>query len=90
MSKNVTSRIYTLLWAKWLKMPGLGVGGQPNLGNACILGLSGQATPPLMAVFFAKNAHHFTKMRPSEELGTLYIYRRCHSHIFLFFLLQMF
>ena len=21
-------------------------GGQPNLGNACILGLSGQATPP--------------------------------------------
>ena len=25
-----------------------GVGGQPNLGNAFILGLSGPATPPLL------------------------------------------
>ena len=30
----------------WIRGWGGGVGGQPNLGNACILGLSGQATPP--------------------------------------------
>ena len=27
-----------------------GWGGQPNLGNACILGLSGPVTPPLVYV----------------------------------------
>ena len=42
LSKNVASRIYTLLWAKSLRMPG----GQPNLGNAWILGTFGQASPP--------------------------------------------
>ena len=47
--KNVASRIYLILWAKSLRMPGLGgggEGGQPNLGNACILGVSVPATPP--------------------------------------------
>ena len=50
LSKIVASRIYAILWAKSLRMPGLGGGGggQPNLGNACILGLSGPATPPLV------------------------------------------
>ena len=41
LSKNVTSRIYALLLAKFAKVPGLGVsgrGGQPNFGNARILG----------------------------------------------------
>ena len=34
-------------------MPGLGGGGgQPNLGNACILGVSGPATPPLYGPSF--------------------------------------
>ena len=47
LSKIVASRIYAILWAKSLRMPGLGGGGgQPNLGNACILGLSGPVTPP--------------------------------------------
>ena len=48
LSKIVASRIYAILWAKSLRMPGLGGGGvgQPNLGNACILGSSGPATPP--------------------------------------------
>ena len=31
------------VWAKSLRMPGLG--GQPNLGNACILGKIGMALP---------------------------------------------
>ena len=47
--KNVASRIYLILWAKSLRMPGLGAGGeggQPNLGNACILGQNGPETPP--------------------------------------------
>ena len=43
--KNVASRIHALLWAKSLRMPGLGE-DQPNLGNAWILGTSGTATPP--------------------------------------------
>ena len=48
LSKNVASRIYVILWAKSLMMPGLGGGGgQPNFGNACILGVSGPVTPPL-------------------------------------------
>ena len=48
LSKIVASRIYVILWAKSLRMPGLGGGGgQPNLGNACILGLAGPITPPL-------------------------------------------
>ena len=49
LSKIVASRIYAILWAKSLRMPGLGGGGggQPNLGNACILGASGPGTPPL-------------------------------------------
>ena len=50
LSKIVASRIYAILWAKSLRMPGLGGGGggggQPNLGNACILGASGPAIPP--------------------------------------------
>ena len=51
--KNIASRIYVISWAKSLRMPGLGGGvggGQPNLGNACILGLSGQAAPPLVGM----------------------------------------
>ena len=52
LSKIVASHIYAILWAKSLRMPGLGGrggggGGQPNLGNACILGVSGPVTPPL-------------------------------------------
>ena len=50
LSKIVTSRIYALLWAKSLRMPGLG--GQPNLRNVCILGKNGTATPPLQQFVF--------------------------------------
>ena len=50
LSKNVASRIYAILWAKSLRMPGLGGvgvgGGQPNLGNAWILGVSVPASHP--------------------------------------------
>ena len=49
LSKNVTSRIYALLLAKFAKVPGLG--GQPNFGNARILGAYGPATRPLMKSF---------------------------------------
>ena len=51
LSKIVASRIYAILWAKSLRMPGLGGGGggQPNSGNAWILGASGPGTPPLFA-----------------------------------------
>ena len=51
LSKIVASRIYAILWAKSLRMPGLGGGGgggQPNLGNACILGTFGPVTHPLL------------------------------------------
>ena len=49
LSKIVASRIYAILWAKSLRMPGLGDGGgQPNLGNAWILGVSVPGTPPLV------------------------------------------
>ena len=49
MSKNVASRSYALLWAK------SGVGGvQPNLGNACILGVSGPEFHPLLAAIKAE------------------------------------
>ena len=44
LSKIVASRIYAILWAKSLRMPGL---GGPNLGNACILGVSVPASHPL-------------------------------------------
>ena len=44
--KNVASRIFAILWAKSLRMPGLGGGGPPNLGNACILLASGMASHP--------------------------------------------
>ena len=55
LSKIVASRIYAILWAKSLRMPGLGGGGggQPNLGNACILGASGPVTPPLVGLIQA-------------------------------------
>ena len=47
VEKDVASRIYVLVWAKSLRMPGLGGGGgQPNLGNACILRTFGTETPP--------------------------------------------
>ena len=36
-----------LVCAKSLRMPGLGGGGQPNLGNAWILGTNGPAAHPL-------------------------------------------
>ena len=55
LSKNVASRIYALLLAKFAKAPGLGGGGgQPNSGNASILGAYGTPTPPLVAdaIFF--------------------------------------
>ena len=52
LSKIVASRIYAILWAKSLRMPGLGGGGQPNLGNACILGASVPGTPPLLHKLF--------------------------------------
>ena len=45
LSKNVTSHIYALLWAKFARMPGLG-GGQPNFGNARFLGAYGPPAPP--------------------------------------------
>ena len=46
-SKNVASRIYALIWAKSLRMSGLGGGGcQPNLGNVWILGTYGMASSP--------------------------------------------
>ena len=32
-------------------MPGLGGGGQPNLGNACILGAYGPELPPIEPVY---------------------------------------
>ena len=51
LSKNVVSRIYALLLAKFAKVPGLGgevgVGGQLNSGHASILGASGPPTHPL-------------------------------------------
>ena len=47
LSKNVASRIYILLWTIFARMPGLGGGGQPNFGNARILGAYGPPTPPL-------------------------------------------
>ena len=51
--KIVASRIYAILWAiaqdAWIRGWGVvGGGGQPNLENACILGVSGPATPPLV------------------------------------------
>ena len=46
LSKNVTSRIYALLLAKFAKVPGLGGGGQPNFGNARILDAYGPQTHP--------------------------------------------
>ena len=46
LSKNVASGIYALLLAKFAKVPGLGGGGQPNFGNARILGAFGRATHP--------------------------------------------
>ena len=64
-TKNVTSRIYALVWAKSLRMPGLGGGGgQPNIGNACILGTLNPATHPLTLIWKAAEnglgKHHNT------------------------------
>ena len=42
------SRIHALLWTIFARMPGLGGGGQPNFGNARILGAYGPPTPPLL------------------------------------------
>ena len=46
LSKNGASRNYTLLWAKFARMPGLG-GVNPILWNARILGPYSPPTPPL-------------------------------------------
>ena len=43
--RNFVEKI-ALVCAKSLRMPGLGGGGQPNLGNACILRTSDPAFPP--------------------------------------------
>ena len=53
LSKNVVSRIYALLLAKFAKVPGLGGGGgrgQPNFGNARILGAYVPPTHPLLGL----------------------------------------
>ena len=50
LSKNVASRIYALLWAKFARMPELGGVGQPNFGNASILGSFLAPTPPLLCL----------------------------------------
>ena len=49
--KNAASRIYLLLWAKSLRMPGL--------GNACILGKNGPETLRGVAcVYHVYNVYH--------------------------------
>ena len=49
-----------------------GVGGQPNLGNAFILGSYGPAAPPLVRLFtYLLAPHLLSRTAPSEDSVSL-------------------
>ena len=63
------SRIYAFLWAKSLRMPGLG--GKPNLGNTCISKLLVQQPLPisLIVLFNMLKVIFSRKMLSLKDIG---------------------